>query len=81
MESVLGLGHDEHGFYEGSQPKQVLLAGACRGPMSIGEASEDGRVAAAELLRRVGTTVRGAVAIIGEDEHAEAVARRKASSR
>ena len=77
LESVLGLAKDEHGFYEGSSQHRVLLAGACRGPMSIGEASEDGRVAAAELLRRVGTTVRGAVAIIGEDAHAAPVARRE----
>lgn len=77
LEAMLGLIRDEHGFYEGSRHDRVLVAGACRGPMTIGEASEDGRVAAAGLLHRISEGRRGAVALIGEDEQTAELAGRE----
>ncbi|MBD3177774.1 MAG: NAD(P)-binding protein [Armatimonadia bacterium] len=77
LEEIFGLERDEHGFYTASSQNRVLPAGSCRGPMSIGESFEDGRVAAAELLRRIDDRPRGKVAILGSDERLSALAERE----
>ncbi len=75
LDEVLGLARDEHGFLEASALNRVFLAGAACGPTTSAVAIDSGRVAAAELLRRLQPDAeRGTIAILGGDELVEAIA-------
>jgi len=75
--SLFALACDEWGFVTGAAHNRVLFAGACAGPISIAESIEAGRVAAAEMLRRVLPGPRGTVALLGSDERCAALAEKE----
>lgn len=76
LDRAFELERDEHGFYRGSTFNRVLVAGTCRGPMDIAESIADGRVAAAELARRLGRSRKGSIALVGGGRRVAALARR-----
>ncbi len=62
LDEALGLTRDEWGFVTGSRLPRVRAAGSCTGPMSIAEATADGRAAAADALE-TGACARKPVAV------------------
>jgi len=77
IDSLFDLERDEWGFATGSAHNRVLHAGACGGPVSIAESIEEGRVAAAEMLRRLSAGPRGTVALLGNDERCASLAEKE----
>ncbi|WDP92264.1 MAG: FAD-dependent oxidoreductase [Desulfobacter sp.] len=78
LSSILGLSPNPWGFFnttEATRTKEVIIAGCAKGPQNITASIQEGRMAAAEIIRDLKTPSRDKrIAVIGGGPQARAVA-------